>query len=115
MPDLADRTQIVYNCTDYGLIRRLAQEPVEGFLPEQTNLISVSRITPEKGHMRALEVMERVMPDYPALHWYVIGDGPCREELEEAIRLAGLSERIHLLGQKENPYCYMKRADALFL
>lgn len=115
LPDLADRTQIVYNCTDYGLIRRLAQEPVEGFLPEQTNLISVSRITPEKGHMRALEVMKRVMPDYPALHWYVIGDGPCREELEEAIRLAGLSERIHLLGQKENPYCYMKRADALFL
>ncbi|WP_434309645.1 glycosyltransferase [Hominifimenecus sp. rT4P-3] len=115
MPDLAGRTKIVYNCTDYGLIRKLAEESAEEFEKEHCNLVSVSRITPEKGHLRALKVMKRVMPEEPRLHWFVIGDGPCLEEFQAGIREAGLSERIHLLGMKDNPYCYMRQADALFL
>ena len=115
MPDLTERTKIVYNCTDYLTIRKLGQEPVDLFSPDYLNLISVSRITPEKGHLRALEVMRRVMRDYENLRWYVLGDGPNREEFEKGVRESGLAERIFLLGAQENPYCYMKRADALFL
>ena len=115
MPELTDRTKIVYNCTDYRGIRQLGQEPVDVFSPDYLNLISVSRITPEKGHLRALEVMRRVMPDYPSLRWYVLGDGPSREEFEKSVEEAGLGDRIFLLGAQDNPYKYMKRADALFL
>ncbi len=115
MPDLSERTKIVYNCTDYLTIRKLGQEPVDLFSPDYLNLISVSRITPEKGHLRALEVMRRVMRDYENLRWYVLGDGPNRDEFEKGVREAGLADRIFLLGAQDNPYCYMKRADALFL
>lgn len=59
--------------------------------------------------------MKRMMPDYPALRWYVVGDGPELPELERSVQEAGLSDRIVLLGAQDNPYCYMQRADALFL
>lgn len=115
MPELEARTKIVYNCTDYVAIRRMGQEPVEVFSPDCVNLLSVSRITQEKAYPRAVSVMKRMMPDYPALRWYVVGDGPELPELERSVQEAGLSDRIILLGAQDNPYCYMQRADALFL
>ncbi len=115
LPELTERTKIVYNCTDYAAIRRMGQEPADVFSPDCLNLLSVSRITAEKAYPRAVEIMKRVMQDYPALRWYVVGDGPALEELVQKVREAGLSERIVLLGPRDNPYCYMRQADALFL
>ena len=43
--------------------------------------------------------------------WYVAGDGPFRKELEEEIARYSLQDRFILLGNCENPYCYMKNGD----
>ncbi|AVQ27021.1 glycosyltransferase [Fusobacterium ulcerans] len=42
---------------------------------------------------------------------YIIGDGNNRENLEKMIKVNRLENQIFLLGQKNNPYIWMKNAD----
>ena len=79
------------------------------------NMVSVSRLTKEKGYVRAIEVLKDLMKEYSGLTWTVVGDGPCMKEIVYAARDAGILERIHLVGAQANPYPYMARADFLFL
>jgi glycosyltransferase involved in cell wall biosynthesis len=43
--------------------------------------------------------------------FYVIGDGPEKFNLENMIKENNVQNTFHLLGQKENPYPYVKQAD----
>ncbi|RZJ25383.1 MAG: glycosyltransferase, partial [Flavobacterium sp.] len=44
-------------------------------------------------------------------YWYILGEGEERPVLEEKIKANNLQQRFILLGIKENPYPYVKRAD----
>ena len=46
---------------------------------------------------------------------YIIGEGPEKQNLEQAIKDENCSETVKLLGKKENPYPYMKKADYICL
>ena len=41
-------------------------------------------------------------------HWYVVGDGPEREEIEKKNKEMDLTDSISFLGHLENPYPVMK-------
>ena len=45
------------------------------------------------------------------IKWYVIGEGNEREKLEEIIKKKNLENHFKLLGLRENPYPYLKKAD----
>lgn len=136
LPELADRTLVVENCTDYGAVRAMADAADESVmdkgvvnrknrLPENVEsqlnaarrfrMVTVARMNPEKGCLRALPEVSVLMEEYPALTWELIGDGPDRATMEAAVQTAGLSERIRFYGMKDNPYPYVKRAGLFFL
>ena len=136
LPELADRTLVVENCTDYGAVRAMADATDESVmdkgvvnrknrLPENVEsqlnaarrfrMVTVARMNPEKGCLRALPEVSALMEEYPALTWELIGDGPDRATMEAAVQTAGLSERIRFYGMKDNPYPYVKRAGLFFL
>lgn len=79
------------------------------------NMISVSRLTAEKGHVRAMEALQDVMKRHPGLTWTIIGDGPCMKDIVYTARDKGILERVFLYGAQKNPYPYMKKADLFFL
>ena len=132
LPELADRTLVVENCTDYEAVRAMADEADESVmdkgagnrLPENVEsqlnaarrfrMVTVARMNPEKGCLRALPEVAALMEEYPALTWELIGDGPDQATMKAAVQNAGLSERIRFYGMKDNPYPYVKRA-GLFL
>jgi glycosyltransferase involved in cell wall biosynthesis len=54
-----------------------------------------------------------VFQQHPEVMWYIAGDGPEREAIEQEIQSHGLQDQVILLGNLSNPYPYMRNADLL--
>ena len=48
-------------------------------------------------------------------HYYIIGDGILRPQIEELISRNHMEDRVTMLGEMANPYGYMKAADLLLI
>ena len=53
--------------------------------------------------------------DDPRIQLTLLGDGPLRSELEALSKDLGMSDRIHFLGFRSNPFPIIRAADALVL
>jgi len=60
--------------------------------------LSVGRLDSSKGHIFALEALPGLLPQFPNLHWLLVGDGKQRAELEDRARALGISSHVHLVG-----------------
>ena len=72
-------------------------------------LISVGRLSSEKGYERLIKTVGELEKKYEFELW-ILGEGPERARLEQLITELGISS-VKLLGFQENPYSYMKKAD----
>lgn len=113
MPGCADKTETIHNLYDIPSIRAQALAPAEGMdtSGDAFRIVSVGRLSKEKGFDRVPEVARRLTEAGYDLHWYIIGDGSCRADIEADIREKNMSERIHLLGHRANPYPYVQNCD----
>ena len=114
LPEMAARTTTVPNCQDYGAIRRLSGETKAVFPSDRVNVLTVARLGREKGVVRAIEAIAK-MENAGAFHYYIIGDGAQRREVEELVEKYSLNDRVTLLGEMSNPYAHMKAADLLLM
>ncbi|MGI9180276.1 MAG: glycosyltransferase family 4 protein [Longimicrobiaceae bacterium] len=82
---------------DCSAARRVLLDDLGASLPENTLLLcSVGRLVERKG---VAWFVERVMPLLPPeVHYWVAGEGPMHEAVEEAIARHGLQRRVRLLG-----------------
>jgi len=62
---------------------------------------SVGHLRGEKNPVRLVEAAARVRSERP-LHLIVLGDGPERGPVEEAVARLGLQGRVHLVGHRED-------------
>ena len=79
--------------------------------PNEINVVSVGRLTFQKGFDIGVEVIKHLVEDGYPIQWYLIGEGSQRKELEELIRKSGVAQKhIKLLGRQLNPYPYISMA-----
>lgn len=71
---------------------------------KKKNLISVGRLSKEKGHLDLLKIYKNVVKKYPDWKLNIIGDGAEREKLEEFIRKNELGEKVVLHGFRGKEY-----------
>lgn len=92
-------------------IQSMAKERIEEKLEfSSQTIVTVSRLSEEKGISIAVHAASiLVKKGYPIL-WYVIGSGDKRKELESQVKFLGLEKHFFLLGERINPYSYMKKA-----
>ena len=77
-----------------------------------TKIISVGRLCIEKHFEDVILVVKRLVDDgIKDFHWFIIGDGDIRMQLEEFIKELRVEKYITLLGKKNNPYSWIKYAD----
>lgn len=111
--DLA--TCVVYNPVDAGEIRDKALESIEDIdysrHSGRVRLCSVGRFEHQKSFGRLVKIVERLVVQGFDVELWLIGGGSEKAAIESYIREHGLSERIKLLGYKENPYKYMAQSD----
>ncbi len=61
-------------------------------------LLSVGRLTYQKGHEFFVQAMPKILSHFPNIQAGICGEGPLRSQLEKQILELGLSNYVHLLG-----------------
>jgi len=115
IPELNDRVYSINNCHQYSEYIRLSKiDPIE-YSEDSLNIITVSRLSPEKGLIRGLEVVKQLSEEGYKVHWHIVGDGPLAGIILKEIEELHLHENVTLYGNQKNPYRYIKNADVFLL
>lgn len=113
-PDMQKKADYCYNIVNREKILSMSAEAQAiPFPTDKMVCFSACRLAEEKALVRAIHAMTPVFREHPEVLWYIAGDGPEKENIQNAIQKSGLQERIILLGQQSNPYPYMCNADLL--
>lgn len=111
-PSLAKKVSVLYNLYDLNGISLRAQKRPKEFCSSIKNIVTVGRLSPEKGYDLAIEACALLKKrGIHSFRWYWIGDGPARKQAEASIQAANLSDIFILSGNQTNPYPYMKYSD----
>lgn len=74
-------------------------------------ILSVGRLSEQKGFDLAVAVHARLIGEGHAIRWYVVGGGHTELDLRRAIAAAGVQDSFVLLGQHTNPYPFFAQCD----
>ena len=108
----SDKCTVYYNPLDEKEILRLSGMPMKvKFDKEWTNILTVGRISVEKGQDMIPEITRNLLDKGYRIRWYIIGDGDMRKQLEALIAEYHVEDNNIILGVQKNPYCYMKACD----
>ncbi len=110
-PQFADRAHTIYNvladCPSDNTCDPFAT--YEG----KMKILTVCRLADKaKGLYRMVQVcreLKKVFGD--SFVWFIVGDGPDREEFKRKISSAGLQDQMVLCGEQSNPFPYYAHAD----
>jgi glycosyltransferase involved in cell wall biosynthesis len=75
----------------------------------------VCRLSPEKGILEAIAMVERFRSRGKALQLWIAGDGPFRSEIEKEISRLGLCANVRLLGQLADARVFYQALDVFLL
>lgn len=114
-PDIADRVHIVNNFCNYEEVTQKSNIDTVEYDKTKKNIVTVARISPEKGVDRAIKAFERLSKENYQFTYHIIGGGGNYEELCAYVKENGLSDKIFLHGYDNNPYKYLKNADLFLL
>jgi glycosyltransferase involved in cell wall biosynthesis len=115
IPEMAMRTHCVYNCHDYSdYISKANNHPFE-YPQNGLNIVTVARLSPEKGILRGIDVLTRLVNENYKIYWHIVGDGSLRSEIEKKIKINNMEKNVIIYGNQRNPYRYIKNADMFFL
>ena len=78
--------------------------PQEKAKLETENLISIGRLSHEKGYLDLIDIFKELHQKYPDSKLNIIGDGPNRKKIEKKIRDNKLEDYIILHGFQEKEY-----------
>lgn len=106
------KATVYYNPLDKDeILEKALETPEQSFSSKTFNLLTVGRISKEKGQDMIPAITRKLMDAGYKVHWYLIGDGPNQETIEKLIREQDVQDAVSILGVKNNPYCYMKMCD----
>lgn len=80
--------------------------PTKSSTLKEKRLISVGRLSKEKGYMDLLKIFKKVHKDYPEWKLEIIGSGDEYDNLENYIKKNGLKKHVTLHGFKEKDYIF---------
>ena len=87
-----ERNRLIYCGADLSAYVPPQKEAREPFI------LWISRLQKYKGPTDAVEVLEKLLPDFPELKLVVVGSGPFKEKLEAFIAEKGLRDKVRLTG-----------------
>jgi len=115
-PQLKYKFSVINNIIDPDEVLEYSREDVsDAFDCSRVNILYVGRLDDSsKDFELMLASFNAAHKQNPDLRLYLIGDGPDKQFIEGYIEKNNISQ-VFLLGEKENPYPYIKMCDAMLL
>ncbi len=111
LPELKT-TKVCHNLVNEEKILNLGFKSCDVALSKRgITLITVSRLSKEKGIARFLNILAELKNKNLSFTYLIVGDGPEKRNLQKLISHHKLENVVKLLGEKSNPYSYIKFAD----
>ena len=113
-PEFNNKIYNIPNITSSTIIRKKSKE----YYPKEYNnnrfiILSIGRLVPLKGFDLAIKVAALLKSENILFSWYLVGNGECKNSLNNLINKNNISDVFFMLGPKDNPYPYIKNADLL--
>lgn len=113
-PYLKDKIVRVYNPFNFERIILLSKDyselnEKERILIKDDYILAVSRLDlGSKDYTTLIAAYKEAMKQGVKEKLYIVGGGPHKKEIEQMIKLNDLDEKVILIGEKKNPYVWMK-------
>ena len=75
------------------------------------SILTIGRLTKEKGPELAVKACKKLIDEGFDVKWYWVGDGNQANYIRNIINELGIEGSFYLLGNKNNPYIYIKKCD----
>ena len=110
-PEFQDKVWCIQNITSSSVVKKQA----ELFMPKEydgnnNTILSIGRLMEQKGFHMAIQAAFILKNRGIKFHWFIIGEGALRKQLEKMIQEKNVSDCFTLLGIRENPYPYIKQS-----
>lgn len=113
-PGLESKAKVIHNILDIEDIQQKSLEPIadDRFkINGDISILTIGRLTEQKGIDIAIEACSKLIAKGYKVVWFVIGDGECFDFLNEKVRNYNLTKQFVFLGEKINPYPFLKQCD----
>jgi len=91
-------------------VAKVKNELGMGQIPD---LVCVSRLHPEKGHVYLFEALAALKQESLDVSLYLVGEGPERKLLEESAEKLGIRQSIKFLGWRDDALAILSAADVV--
>ena len=112
-PTESDKFKMIPNLSS----RKIIENQSRIFIPDEykdekrIKLLSVGRLSEQKGYDMAIDAAEFLKKEKINFCWFILGDGELRKKIEKSIVQRKLQDVVKLLGIRENPYPYIAQCD----
>lgn len=115
-PDLASKTVVINNLLDTRKIIDNSKSRIfdDRFSNKTFTILSIGRISPVKRFSEIPSIVSNLILKNIKFCWYIIGGGNDTKEimkLKNEISKHNVDQYIKYLGEKKNPYKYIKKSD----
>lgn len=109
-PEFKEKTSVIHNIFDTQEIQRRSVDE-KNVCFQRTALLTVGRLVDVKGQNMVPRTVRILLDKGHDIHWYLVGDGPLREKIQQERTKYDVIDRVHILGPKDNPYPYIRDCD----
>lgn len=102
---------VFYNILNTEKIINLSNEKTDDFKNDKINIVTVGRISKEKGQDLIPYIAKKLTENEYNINWLIVGDGEDRKRIEDLTNELRMKKYIKFVGSKQNPYSYMKNCD----
>jgi len=102
-------TKVIPHGVDLQSIQSQAEQNTPD-IPQFPYIISVGRLTTAKDYPTLLHAFSAAQSQGLQEHLVIVGDGELRDSLTKLCNDLGLSQLVHFLGHRQNPFPYVKSA-----
>ena len=114
-PDLQyPKERVIINAIPIEEIKKKSEEIIHD-LPPSPVFVSVGRLHYRKGYHQLITAHAKLISDGFPHKIAIIGEGEHRKKLEDLIKEKNVEESFFLLGNRMNPYPYIRQADFFIL
>lgn len=117
IPEYGIKVRYIPNLLDKDKIDRLSNGvPLEYKEISKPIFITVARIDNSSKRLdRVVQTCHIMKKSGFSFHWFIVGNGPDYDTVERQIDNMKVSDVLHMLGEKKNPYPYIRYANVFVL